>query len=505
MTKIYRRSALLLILVLLPAMAVAQQQVSLTILHSNDTHGHLLPFSYPSMVPAGSELAGLRMRTNIGGIARRATVVKRLRQELESRGTAVWLVDAGDFSDGTPFSTEYHGEADVEAMNAAGYDFGTLGNHEFNNPVSILRRIIGLMKFTVLSANITDRSTGKPLVQESVIRQVGPVKIGLFGLITHEASSYPAGKEGLNVAGEIDTARRMAASLRHDAGIVIALSHAGENVDEQIAAAVPDIDVIVGGHSHSRLPVGELIWRSDQLRVGDVNGTIIVQSHQWGGELGRLDLLFDKDPGGEWHIERYRAQLIPITQDIPEDKEVAAVVERYWKPVSARYDEIIGRAAADFSDRGDDLAQYNLFCDAVREATKTEIEFENMGGVRAPLLKGDVTRGAIIDMDPFNNTVMTFKVTGARLKDILRRNRPAVSGLSYHMEGGDISELTVAGRPVKDNREYTASTNSYFAGMALKGINVTDTGRPRQDVVIDYIRKKGTVHPVYDGRRVIID
>ena len=115
------------------------QQVSLTILHTNDTHGHLLPFSYPNIVPPGSELSRLPARRDIGGIARRATLVKRLRKELEARGTTVWLVDAGDFCDGTPLASEYHGEADVAAMNAAGYDFITLGNHEFNNSLAQLK------------------------------------------------------------------------------------------------------------------------------------------------------------------------------------------------------------------------------------------------------------------------------------------------------------------------------------------------------------------------------
>jgi 5'-nucleotidase len=499
------RITLCLILVfLLPALGAAQQ-VSLTILHTNDTHSHLLPFSYPNVVPAGSDMAALKVRQNIGGIARRATLVKRLRDDLEHRGTTVWLVDAGDFSDGSPFSTEYHGKADAEAMNAAGYTFGTLGNHEFNIPLGTLREVIAMFKFPILCANVTENGTGKPLLPASEIQSLGPLKIGVFGLVTREASSYPAAKDQLTIAGEIDTARRMADTLHRDAGIVLLISHAGEQVDEQIAAAVPGIDVIIGGHSHTRLPVGELMWHTDELKPKEVNGTIIVQAYQWGGELGRLDLLFDKDDRGAWHVDRYHARLLPVTSDIPEDQTVASIVARYWKPIAARYAEIIGQAAADISERGDDLASYNLVADAVREALGTEIEFENMGGVRAPLIKGNITRADLVDMDPFNNTVMTFKITGRQLKEILARSRPAVSGLHYRMEGGQLSEVTVGGQPVDDNRVYTGATNSYFAGSAMKGIEVKDTGKLRLDVVIDQIRKKGTVRPVYDSRRIIIN
>jgi len=494
---------LLQVVLILPQLAPAQQ-VSLTILHTNDTHSHLLPFSYPS-ISADPALAGVKMRKDIGGIARRATLVKRMRGELEKRGTTVWLMDAGDFTEGTPFSTEYHGEADIEAMNAAGYNFGTLGNHEFNNSLATLKKMIGMVRYELLCANAIETSTGKLLVPASDIKEVGPLKIGIFGLVTHEAGTYTAGKEGVTIAGEIETAERMTKELRAKADIVIAISHSGEDYDERIASAVPGLDVIVGGHSHSRLPVGQFIWRSDELKGKEVNGTIIVQGYQWGGELGRLDLLFAKDDRGAWRVDRYRARLIPVTADIPDDPTVARIVERYWKPISARYGEVIGQAADDFSDRGDDMAPYNLVADLVREAVGTDLELENMGGIRAPLIKGDITRADLINMDPFDNKIVTFRVTGRQLKDILRKTRPAVSGIRYRLENGEIVEATVGGKAVEDDHVYTAATNTYLAERSLKGIETSNTGKVRLDVVIEQIRKKGTVKPVYDGRRIVIE
>jgi 2',3'-cyclic-nucleotide 2'-phosphodiesterase (5'-nucleotidase family) len=494
-----------LMLVLLLSSRVWAQPVSLTLFHSNDTHGHLLPFSYPSVISPGSELAALKARRDIGGIARRATLVQRLRKELEGRGTTVWLVDAGDFCDGTPFSTEYHGEADIAAMNAAGYDYSTLGNHEFNNSLATLKQLISQFRYPLLCANAVETATGKPLTQVSVIREVGGLKIGIFGLVTRETNGCQACKEGVTIAGEIETARRMVNALRPQADIIIALSHCGEEMDEQMAAAVPALDVIVGGHSHSRLPFGQFVSRSDELKAKEVNGTVIVQAHQWGGELGRLDLLFAKDEQGVWHVDRYRERLIPVTPDIPEDKAVAAVVERYWKPIAGRYAEVIGMAAGDFSDRGDDMAEYNLVADSIREAMGTDIEFENLGGVRAPLVKGNITLADIVDMDPFNNKVMTFKITGRQLKEILIKSQPAVSGLRYRLENGELRETTVGGQPVDDHRVYTGAANSHFSEKDLKGIEVASSGKTRRDVLVEQIRKKGTVKPAYDGRRVVID
>jgi 5'-nucleotidase / UDP-sugar diphosphatase len=497
-------AVLFLAFLFLPAL-LAAQQVSLTILHTNDTHGHLLPFSYPTDVSPGSLLAELSVRTNIGGIARRAGLVKKLRAELEPKGTTVWLVDVGDFTDGTPFSTEYHGEADAAAMNAAGYTLGALGNHEFNQPLAKLKNLISLFQYPILCANAVESSTGKPLTQPSQIRAIGPLKLGIFALVAAETSDYPAAREGIAIAGEIETAQRMVKELHKEADIIILLSHCGEKLDRQLAKAVPDIDVIVGGHSHSRIPMNEsIVFHSDELKAQDINGTIIVQAYQWGGELGRLDLLFVKDVNGTWHIDRYMPNFLPVRQDTPSDPTVASVVDRYWKPIASRYGEILGKAAADFVERGDDLAQYNLAADAVRESFGTEIELENMGGIRAPLVKGDITRGALIDMDPFDNTVVTFTVNGRTLRQILQSYRPAVSGIRYRIEKGTLAKVTVGGKPLQDNRIYTGATNSYFARIALKGIQFKNTGKQRLDVLINYVRKKATVYPAFDGRRVII-
>jgi 5'-nucleotidase / UDP-sugar diphosphatase len=502
MKKSARLTALLIFLSVILPLSAFSQQASLTIFHTNDTHGHLLPFSYPAKA-AGSEFSKLSQLKNIGGIARRSTIVNRLRKELSQNGSAVWLVDAGDFTEGTPFSLEHQGEADVAAMNAASYDFSTLGNHEFNTSLSRLRSLLALFKYPVLCANAVE-SSGGLLTQESAIKELGSLKIGIFGLVTRESMSYQAAKEGVTISNEIDAARRLASALRAKADIVILLSHCGEKLDEKIAAAVPEIDVIVGGHSHSRLPSGEFVWKSDQLKAREINGTIIVQAHQWGGEIGRLDLLFEKDESGAWHVDRYRARLIPVTSDIPEDPVVAAIVARYWDPIKGRYDEVIGQAAGDFVARGDDLAQYNLVADAVRETFKTQIDFENMGGVRAELAEGKIRFSDLVDMDPFSNTVVTFRITGSALKEFLLKTRPAVSGIEYRIENGKLVKASVQGKPILNAQAYKGSANSFLAANSLKGIKTNDTGKRRLDVLIDYIRKKGTVTPVYDGRRVII-
>jgi len=488
-----------------PAALAFGQQQTLTILHSNDTHGHLLPFSYPDATPAAQNAEGTPSIKDVGGIARRATLVKRIREQLARHGTPVWLVDVGDYCEGTPFSTEYEGEADVAAMNAAGYDFATLGNHEFSYPAAHVRKLVAAAKHRLVLANATDRQTGKPLAPPYVVERVGPVRVGVFGLITREASSYRAGKEAFEVTEEIGAARQMVTALRGKADILVLLSHAGEVVDRRLASEVPEIDVIVGGHSHSRLPSGSFVWGTGDPRVSDVDGTVIVQAYQWGGELGRLDLVFTRNGDGRWRVDRSLslAGLLPVTADIPEDPGVAAVVDRFWKPIAGNYGEVLGQAEGEFSGRGDDMAEYHLVADAVRETFGADFGMENRGGVRAPLLRGPITKGDLVTMDPFNNTVIRFKATGRQIRDILTRHSPAVSGIRYRLQAGQLVEASIGGLPLEEDKVYTGVTNSYLAGFALKGMEFEDTKKPRLDTVIEYIRQKGTVRPSYDGRRVV--
>ena len=388
-------------------------------------------------------------------------------------------------------------------MNAAGYTMATFGNHEFNNPLAQTKKLIAGLRYPVLLANATERATGQPLSPASRIERVGALRVGVFGLVTREAADYPAAKEGVDIGDEIQAARKTVESFKGKADVVLLLSHCGETMDQRLAAEVPGIDVIVGGHSHSRLPTGEFVWHGDDLRADEVNGTIIVQAHQWGGELGRLDLLFAKDGRGVWHVDRYRARLIAITPDLPADEKVAAVVDRFWLPIAPKFGEVLGTAGGDFSSRGDDDASYNLVADAVRETMGTDIEFENPGGVRAPLVAGPITRGAMVDMDPFNNTVVTFTITGRQLRQVLIRHAPYVSGMRYRLVDRELVDVTVGGRPLDDDRTYTGSANSYFANYALKDLAVQDSGRQRLEVVTEYVRKKGTVGPAYDGRRIV--
>ncbi len=474
----------------------------LTILHTNDTHGHLLPFSYPESFEPQSPLAGMSHRANIGGVARRATLLRQLRETLQPYPALV--IDAGDYMDGTPFSLEFQGEADVATMNRCNYDYATLGNHEFSNPLEQVLRLVQMSNFQTVCANLRYRDTGEPLVPPFAIAQVGELRVALFGLVMTDTQNYRGARERVQVLNPFEVARELVPQLRQQADVVILISHLGIGDDERLAREVPGIDVIVGGHSHTRLAEPRFVEWQQKAPV-NLGGTIIVQAHQWGGELGRLDLLFWRNLDTQrLELVGYKGQLIPITDAIPECPDTKRVLDRYWKRIAGKYGRIVGEATDDFVQRGDDLAHYNLVSDAVRATFGSEFDLQNMFGVRIELARGAISYYDLARMLPFGNTIVRFEITGRDLKRLLEEHRPTVSGIRYRTQNRRLVEATINGQPIEDDRLYKGTTNSYFAERALKpmGIAYVDTGKRRLQVVADYIRQQKRIAPVYDGRRV---
>ncbi len=479
---------------------ISSGELSITVLHTNDTHGHLLPFSYPETFEPSSPLALLPVRRDVGGIARRAAVARRIKAQMPGH---VLLVDAGDFCDGTPFSTEYKGEADLEAMNAAGYDVVCPGNHEFNNSSQQVRKFASVARFPIVCANVKDSSSGRLIFRPYVIRRVGPVRVAVVGLLTEDARSYPAARDGLSVDSPLTVARRLVPRVRAEADLVVALTHLGIEQDKQLAISVPGIDVIVGGHSHTLLRTPAVMRPTGSAAAR--RPTIVTQDFEWGAMLGRLDLRLARNGTGGWRVARHSGKGIVITKSTQPDPRTSRVVERFWRPIRPKYGRVVGRAVRDFTQKGQDHAEYNLVADAVRESTGVQVALENVGGVRAPLVRGAITFGDVVTMDPFNNTIVTFTLSGRELQQVLERYRPAVSGIRYKVVAGHLEWAAIGGRPVRPEQDYTAAANSFFARSELLSVarDRKDTGISRLDAILRYIQRRQTIAPSYDGRRIV--
>jgi 5'-nucleotidase len=263
-------------------LAQTRKTVSITLLHTNDVHSRLDPFPMD-----GSRNAGR------GGVARRATLLKSIREKEKN----VLLFDAGDIFQGTPYFNLYKGEPEILAMNQLGYDAGTLGNHDFDGGIDNMVTQFGKAKFPMLIANYDFKNTvmdGR--TQASKIFEKDGVRIGVFGLGIKPDGLIPkeAYKE-TRYLDPIEIGNDMAARLRNEnkCDYVVCLSHLGFKYegptvsDNVLAAKTRNIDLIIGGHTHTFL--------NEPVVVNNINGqpVWINQVGFAGINLGRIDLTFD--------------------------------------------------------------------------------------------------------------------------------------------------------------------------------------------------------------------
>lgn len=251
----------------------------ITILHTNDTHSQIDP------LPANDANAGK------GGVARRATVVKRVRKENPN----TLLVDAGDVLQGTPYFNFYKGEVEYKAMSAIGYDVGTLGNHEFDNGVEALAKALTFANFDIVSANYDVKGTVlEQRVKRYVVKTLAGIRIGLFGLgVSPVALITPDNFKGVTYIDPVVAARDVVKKLREEerCALVVCMSHLGYNADAKsgdsfVASQVDGIDFIASGHTHTFMK--EPVTQTQPCGAK----TTIFQVGKSGIYVGRVDFTF---------------------------------------------------------------------------------------------------------------------------------------------------------------------------------------------------------------------
>jgi 5'-nucleotidase len=251
----------------------------ITILHTNDTHSQIDP------LPANDRNAGM------GGVARRGTLVKRIRKENPN----TLLIDAGDVLQGTPYFNFYKGEVEYKAMSAIGYDVGTLGNHEFDNGVEALAAALKFANFDLVSANYDVKGTVlESKVKRYVVKTVGGIRIGLFGLgVSPVALITPENFKGVTYIDPVVAAREMVKKLREEerCAFVVCMSHLGYNEnakqgDSFVASQVDGIDFIASGHTHTFMK--EPVTQTQPCGAR----TLIFQVGKSGIYVGRVDFTF---------------------------------------------------------------------------------------------------------------------------------------------------------------------------------------------------------------------
>jgi len=327
-------------------------------------------------------------RLEVGGIARMAALIRDIRAENSRKDVRTFVLVAGDILQGTPMSTVFRGEPDVECLNAMGVDAVTVGNHEFDFGLENFHKLQGRAAFPFLSANIVEKQSGRPLCRSSLIIPLqDDLVLTVIGVTTEDLLTITqAGNVAtLGVTGSVSSVQQVHDLVR-SRGPVVLLSHSRHRIDREIAAALPELAAIIGGHDHVLL--------SPYRQVGPVP---IFQAFEKGLYLGRIDLRIDA-------VSKKAAlanhTYIPITAGMAPDQQVGAIVAAYQEQLGGRFKEVIGRADT-FLDgergriRYEETSLGNFVADIMVDHTSAQIALINSGTMRASIQQGPVTSGII--------------------------------------------------------------------------------------------------------------
>ena len=498
----------------------ASADYTLTILHTNDFHSRFEPISkYDSGCSAEDNTAG----ECFGGSARLVTAVEAAK----ARSNNYILVDGGDQFQGSLFYTYYKGKAAAEMMNKMGYDAMTVGNHEFDDGPEVLKGFADSVTFPILMSNgdVTNEPLLNGTIMPSVILERGGEKLGLIGLTPEDTDELAS--PGPNVTFT-DPAEAVAAQVErmkaNGINKIIVLSHSGMVVDKAVAAAVPDIDVIVGGHDNTFL--SNTSDRAKGPYPVMVGTTAIVQAYAYGKYLGELNVTFNY--AGE--IIETVGEPIVLDGGVVEDDSTKVRIGELAAPLDEIRNKVVASSAGLINGdrdacRVEECTMGNLIADAMLARVASQgvsIAVANSGGIRASIDEGEVTMGEVLSVLPFQNTLSTFEAKGQVIIDALENGVsqveevkgrfPQVAGLTFKWDPtvapneGRIVEVLVGGEPIDPEKVYGVVTNNFvrnggdgFSMFATEAMNAYDFGPDLADVLADYMAE-GDKMPSIEGR-----
>ena len=465
----------------------------LTLLHTSDVHGQVLPFDDARNEPVG------------GSLVQVATVVAEIRRSVDH---PVLVLDSGDTIQGTPLEQFVHvrwrePSPTIAAMNLIGYDAMAVGNHEFNFGLEVLRRAEAQAAFPFLSANTVDERSGAPAFPPFRVFELGPVRVGVLGLITSNVPGWesPDNYRGLRFDEMATAARRWVGVLRERerCDIVVVLAHTGFERDPESGRAddtgyenfawrlsgVPGIDVLLVGHSHR-----EIVPRR-------INGVIVAQPLARARLVTRVDLWLEPTDGG-FRIARWEGVNLPVAEAAV-DEQLAARFEPLRRRVAEALDAPVTSAAGPVSVRGcrlADCAALDLIHAVQLTASGADLSLASLLSDGTPdLAAGPLTWRWIHGLYVYPNTLVSVTLDGAQVKDVLEHaagyydglecaadggwavltdpevrhyNVDTMAGLDYRIdptrpEGDRVRDLRYQGQPLDLHARFTVVCNNYRA------------------------------------------
>lgn len=491
-------------LALLTAFALASQPAQayekdktykITILHTNDHHGHFWRSEYGEY-----------------GLAAQKTLVDSIRKEVAQEGGSVLLLSGGDINTGVPESDLQDAEPDFRGMNLIGYDAMTVGNHEFDNPLTVLRQQEKWAKFPFLSANIYQKSTGERLFKPWAIFTRQDIKIAVIGLTTDDTAKIgnPEYFTDIEFRKPAEEAKVVIQELNMNEkpDVIIAATHMGhyDNGDHgsnapgdvEMARSLPagSLAMIVGGHSQD--PVCMASENKKQVNYvpgtpcapDKQNGIWIVQAHEWGKYVGRADFEFRN---GEMKMVNY--QLIPVnlkkkvtwdngkservlyTPEIAENPQMLSLLTPFQNKGKAQLEVKIGSVNGFLEgDRSKvRFVQTNMGrVILAAQIARTGADFGVMsgGGIRDSIEAGDITYKSVLKVQPFGNIVVYADMSGKEVVDYLTAVAqmkpdsgayPQFANVSFVAKEGKLTDLKIKGEPVDPAKTYRMATLSFNA------------------------------------------
>lgn len=414
---------------------------TLVIIHTNDTHSHIDPLA----------------DNDLGGVARRKVLIDSIREADPN----VLVVDAGDIVQGTLYFHLYKGEVEQKALNELGYDVQILGNHEFDNGMESLRKMLSQAKPTLLSSNYDFAgSLLDGMFSPYMTRTIGNHKVGIMALNLNPKGMVAEGNyDGVRYLPWKETTEKTVDILRNreKCDYVIAITHIGftgsdENPDlfgdVQVAEQTSGINLIIGGHSHTLLSPAVKVANA----VGD--SVMIVQTGKYGQNIGEITLNLSTGALSE--------KIIPVDSrlDSRRDEKLMASLEPYRAGIDSLYNHTVARLESPEPLVGRSAAMQNFAADFIRDrgmmlaGGPIDGAIGNKGGLRSTWHPGDVSEGAAIDMMPFSNRIVVLEIKGSDLReafDVMEaRGGDAVSGITSKSQ-------------IDPNRTYRIATIDYLA------------------------------------------
>jgi 5'-nucleotidase/UDP-sugar diphosphatase len=510
----------------------AYAEFTLNILHINDFHSRFDPITgTDSNCDAETDAKG----ECFGGIARLKTIIDETRAKYDGGNSL--LLSAGDNFQGSLYYTTYKSKVVSDFFNQMGFDVVATGNHEFDDGPEEFLKFIEAAEFPIIGGNF-DVSRDENLrgkIQGAIVLDVGGEKIGIIGATTEDTPEIASPGPNVEFTDVIQYVRGASEAL-DAAGVnkIILLSHIGYTVDQQVAAALPLVDVIVGGHSHSLLsntaegavgPYPTMVANPDGIEVP------VVQANQYGKYLGDIAITWD-DNGV---VTKAEGEPFLIDATVIGNDDFKGQLAELAAPIEEAMAEVIGTTTADIdgsreSCRTMECQMGNLVAEAMLDRAADQgatIAIQNGGGLRASIDAGDITKGEVITVLPFSNTLATVQISGGDVIEALENGVsdiengagrfPQVAGLKYAYTittpaGSRISDVMVKGEgdtwvPIDEEATYTVVTNNYTRGGGdgyetfASGDNPYDFGPPLEEVLAGYIAELGGEYtPFTDGR-----